>query len=181
MAAKKITKVGIGKCDVYVKDIEDESAKWLRVPTPVQNSTQLNPTQGEKQEAKVEGGDNEDVIYGRNNYSAVMQIRRTSNRDMPIKHIDGTVAHNYAMACIPRGGKEGVPGFYIPNSSVQVQDSFTTTDGGTDLYTFDALAPDDGGDDSKKVKWGVITATEAEGTITLTGKGGDFSEEGDTL
>lgn len=181
MAAKKITKVGMGKCNVYVKDLEAETPKWLKVPTPVQNSTQLNPAQGEKQEAKVEGGDNEDVVYGKNNYSAVMQIRRTSNRDMPIKHIDGTVAHNYALACVPRGSKEGVPGFYIPNSSVQVQDSFTTTDGGTDLYTFDALAPDGEDEDAKKVRWGVLTVTESDGNITITGKGGDFVDAGEEL
>lgn len=170
-------KVGFGKCDVYVKDLEAESPAWVKTPTPVDQSTVLTPTKGEKKEAKVEGGDTEDVLYSKSAYALAYQIRKTSNREMPIKHKDGVVDHRYAVVVVPREGMEGIPGPYIAESAVSVEDSFSTTDGGTDLFTHDAILPEDGSE--RKVKWGHFTVTKAAdgGAISITANGVDFDKE----
>ena len=64
---------------------------------------------------------------------------------------------------------------------VSVEDAFSTQEGGTDLYTHDAVKPDDG---SRMVKWGQITVTKdnATGKITkIVAKGDDFGENEKTI
>lgn len=170
--AQQVKKVGWGKPSIFIKDLETENAGWEKVPTPVEKSTNLTPTKGEKKEAKIEGGDSEDVLYGANNYALAYQIRRTSNKKMPIKHNDGVVDHHYAAVVVPQNTK--APGCYIADSAVSVEDGFTTDDGGTDLYTHDAVLPDG---EKKKVKWGQFNVTENEGTITIKATGDDFGED----
>ncbi len=171
---KKPKKVGWGKPDTYIKDLEAENPEWMLTPPAVEKSTQLTPTKGEKKEAKVEGGDNEDVLYNANNYDLAYQIRRTSNKTMPIKHVDGVVDHHYAVVVVPKN--RTAPGPYIAESAVSVEDNFTTDDGGTDLYTHSAILPDG---EERKVKWGIFTVTKdpETGKITIKASGGDFGEE----
>lgn len=90
-----------GKPRIFVKDLDEASAKWKEVPTPVENSTQLTPTKGDKKEAKVEGGENEDVRYSKNTYALAYQIRIAKGKVMPFEHDDGIIAHNYAVAVQP--------------------------------------------------------------------------------
>ena len=167
--------IGWGKAGIYLCDLDVENSEWIQAPTPVENSINLTPTKGSKQEAKLEGGENEDVRYGANNYALAYQIRRAKNKEMPIKHIDGIVAHNYGVIVVPADDK--VPSAcYIERSVVSVEDAFSTQEGGTDLYTLDAVKPDDG---SRMVKWGQITVTKdnATGKITkIVAKGEDFGE-----
>lgn len=173
MANKSPRKVGWGKPDTYVKDLEAENPEWILTPPAVENSTQLTPTKGTKKEATIEGGDNEDVLYGANNYALAYQIRRTSNKEMPIRHDDGVVDHHYAVVVIPRN--RTAPGPYIAESAVSVEDAFSTEEGGTDLYTHDAVLPDG---EKKKVKWGTyeVTKDEATGKIKISAKGEDFGD-----
>ena len=169
---KKPRKIGWGKPDTYVKDLEAANPEWLLTPTAVEKSTQLTPTKGEKKEGKIEGGDNEDVLYGANNYELAYQIRRTSNKEMPIKHFDGVVDHHYAVVVIPQNRE--APGPYIAESAVSVEDGFTTDDGGTDLYTHSAVLPDG---EKRKVKWGKYTVTNEAGKIKITASGEDFGKD----
>ena len=97
--------IGWGKAGIYLCDLDVENSEWIQAPTPVENSTNLTPTKGSKQEAKLEGGENEDVRYGANNYALAYQIRRAKNKEMPIKHIDGIVAHNYGVIVVPADDK----------------------------------------------------------------------------
>lgn len=167
--------IGWGKPKyLLVKDLDATTPKWVKVPTPVENSTQLTPTKGSKQEAKIEGGENEDVRYGANNYALAYQVRRAKNKTMPIKHVDGVVAHNYAAIVVPED--DSVPSAcYIAKSAVSVEDAFSTQEGGTDLYTHDVTKPDDG---SRMVKWGTIKVTEStDGEIaSIKATGEDFGE-----
>lgn len=57
--------IGWGKPRIFIKDLDASSPKWEELPTPVEDSTQLTTTKGDKQEAKIEGGENEDVKYGK--------------------------------------------------------------------------------------------------------------------
>lgn len=173
-----MAQIGWGKCSVYVCDLSATTAKWEKLPTPMEGTTQLSVTKGTKSEAKIEGGENEDVRYGANTYALAYQIRKAKGRTAVISHIDGVVAHNYAVVVVPED--PAVPsGLYIPLSAVSVEDAFSTTDGGTDLYTHDALKPTDGG---KQVKWGAIAVTEVDGEITeIKGTGGDFQAAGEEI
>lgn len=93
--------IGWGKPRIFVKDLDASSPKWEELPTPVENSTQLTTTKGDKQEAKIEGGENEDVKYGKNTYALVLNIRAAKGRKRPISDSDGVVTHNYAIALQP--------------------------------------------------------------------------------
>lgn len=152
--------IGWGKPRIFVKDLDAETPKWEELPTPVEDSTQLVTTKGEKQEAKIEGGENEDVKYSRNTYALNLNIRAAKGRQRPISDEDGVVAHNYAVVLQPED--IAVQGFAIEKSTVSVEDTFTTADGGVWAYAFDALKPASG----KQVKWGVVTVTESAGSVS---------------
>lgn len=169
----KTDKIGWGKPGIYLKNLDKDGSGWEESPTPADQTTKLTPTKGEKKEALLEGGDPEDVKYGRNKYALEYQIRRTSKKKMPIAHEDGVVEDHYAVVVVPENNT--APGPYIPNSVVSVDDAFTTADGGTDLYQHDAVKPEDGG---KKVRWGQFTVTKDEtGKIKITATGGDFGDK----
>ena len=149
-----------GKPRFFINDLDADSAAWKDAPTPVENSTTLTPTKGDKQEAKLEGGANEDVRYASNTYALAYQIRIAKGKTMPFEHNDGIVAHQYAVAVQPEDPL--VPGIMIDRSTVSAEDNFTTEEGGSITYTHDALKPDEG----NQVKWGVIKVTESAGSIS---------------
>lgn len=153
--------LGWGKPRILVKDLDATGAAWEELPTPVENSTQLATTKGDKQEAKVEGGENEDVKYGKNTYALTFNIRAAKGRKRPISDTDGVVLHNYAIAVQPED--KDVQGFVMEKSAVSVEDTFTAQDGGVWAYTFDALKA---AKDKKQVQWGKIIVTESAGNIT---------------
>ncbi len=155
-----MAQIGWGKPRIFIKDLDADSAAWKEVPTPVENSTTLTPTKGDKQEAKLEGGANEDVRYASNTYALAYQIRIAKGKTMPFEHNDGIVAHQYAVAVQPEDPL--VPGIMIDRSTVSAEDNFTTEEGGSITYTHDALKPDAG----NQVKWGVIKVTESAGSIS---------------
>ena len=71
------------------------------------------------------------------------------------------VAHNYAVALQPED--PDVQGFCMEKTTVSVEDTFTTADGGIWAYMFDALKP---GADKKQIQWGKIIVTESAGSIS---------------
>lgn len=165
--------IGWGKPTIFIKNLSKENAKWFKVPTPTQDSVQLTPTKGDKKEAKLEGGDNEDVKYGKNNYELSYQIRLATGKKMPIQHDEGIVEDEYAVAVQPEN-PEVPSGFIIDKSRVSVEDPFSSDEGGEWTFTHDALKPEKG----KKVKWGVITATgDDTNGYEVTGVGEDFETE----
>ena len=148
--------IGWGKPKIEVCKLESDGTMpatptWEALPTPVEGTTQLTPTKGDKLEAKIEGGENEDVKYKRNIYQLVCNIRAAKGRTKPIEDEDGVVNDQYAVRLTPED--DTVPGFTIDRAAVSVEDSFTSDEGGIWIYTFDVLKPATG----KQVKWGVIT------------------------
>lgn len=159
-----------GKPRIFVKDLDATSPKWAELPTPAEDSTSLETTKGDKTEAKIEGGANEDVRYKKNTYALNLNIRAAKNRKRPISDVDGLVVNKYAVVVQPEDAT--APGFAIESSTVSVEDTFSSADGGVWSYTFDALQPAAG----NQVKWGVITVTESAGSITdIKIKGDDDS------
>lgn len=166
--------IGWGKPRIFIKDLDAETPVWEELPTPVEDSTTLETTKGDKQEAKIEGGENEDVKYGRNTYALNLSIRAAKGRQRPMSDEDGVIAHNYAVVLQPEDPM--VQGFAIEKSTASVEDNFTSAEGGVWAYAFDALKPASG----KQVKWGVVKVTESDGSISkieLDPEGDDESFE----
>ena len=83
---------------------------------PVEGSTKLTPTKGEKKEAKVEGGENEAVKYAKSTYTFEFEIRAAKGRTKPIEDEDGVVADEYAFRLTPENPE--CEGFLIERSAV---------------------------------------------------------------
>ena len=143
--------LGWGKCKVFIKDLDDTDANWLELPTPVENTTTLETTKGDKQEAKVEGGENEDVRYAKSTYVLNLNIRAAKGRVKPIKDSDGIVDHNYSVAVQPED--PAAIGIFIPKAKPSVEDNWSTEEGGIWNYAFDALK----NDTTTQVQMGVVS------------------------
>lgn len=152
--------LGWGKCRVVVKDLDEVSGAWKDLPTPVEDSTTLETTKGDKQEAKIEGGENEDVRYSKNSYVLNLSIRAAKGRAKPIVDDDGIVTHNYAVAV--QAEDPEAPGILIDKAKVSVSSTWSTSEGGIWEYSFDALKPDSG----RMVKEGPVTIQESAGNIS---------------
>lgn len=152
--------IGWGKPRVFVKKVGDTS--WFELPTAVEGTTSLATTKGSKTEAKIEGGENEDVRYSKNTYALTLNIRAAKNRKRPFDDNDGIIDGNYEVMLQPEDAE--VDGIYMQKSTVSVEDTWTAADGGVWAYTFDALKPDDNTD---QVKWGVVSVDE-NGTPSFT-------------
>ena len=161
-----------GKCTLFIKKYGD--TKWKRLVTPVEDSTNLTPTQGDKMEAKIEGGTNEAVKYKSNTYQLTYNIRKAQGRKQPIANKDGVVKDEYAVMLQPED--DTTDGFYIERTSVNVQDTFTTADGAIWQLTHDALEPTKG----NTVKWGQVTVSQT-GTGESAVNKVAFSENEDML
>lgn len=160
-------------------DATGEKGDWKEMHTPVEGTTELQTTKGDKQEAKIEGGENEDVRYSKSTYALVFNIRAAKGRKKPIAASDGLVSGNYAVCLQPEDADND--GFMIDKAAVSVEDAFTAADGGVWAYAFDALKP---ADNSDQVKWGKVAVTaDADGKITAvtfteTEEGESETEEG---
>lgn len=154
-----------GKPGLYLRKIGDKTTnKWIKLPTPVEGTTQLTTTKGTKVEAKVEGGENEDVRYGKNTYALEFEIRAAKGRKKPVPDADGIIDGNYELALQPED-PEAV-GIKIDKGALSVEDTWSSADGGKWKYTLDALKPDTG--DQVKNGKVVVDETSGEPTVTFT-------------
>ena len=149
-----------GKCRLFTKDLDKSGAKWKEWPTPVEGSTTLETSKGDKQEAKIEGGENEDVRYAKSTYVLNANIRAAKGRKKPIADSDGIIPHNFAVAVQPED-PEAV-GIMIDKAKPSVADTWATEEGAIWEYAFDALKPESG----DQVKMGTVTVSEQDGVIS---------------
>lgn len=149
-----------GKCKVYIKDLDATAPKWALLATPAEGTTTLETTKGEKKEAKIEGGENEDVRYAKSTYALNLTIRALKGRKKPIADSDGIIAHNYAVAVLPED--PSCYGILIDKAKPSVADTYSSEEGIQWEYVFDALKPDNG----DQVKVGVVTVTGSDDNIT---------------
>lgn len=152
-----------GKCRLFTKNLDVAGAKWKEWPTPAENSTTLETSKGDKKEAKIEGGENEDVRYSKSTYVLNAHIRAAKGRKKPIADSDGIIPHNYAVAIQPED-PEAV-GIMIDKSKPSVADTFSTEEGAMWEYAFDALKPETG----DQVKMGTVTVeTGTDGALEIS-------------
>ena len=145
-----------GKCTIFIKDLGTDNAKWKKLATPVEDSTNLASTQGDKLEAKIEGGENEAVKYKKNTYQLTYNIRKAQGCNQPMANTDGVVKNEYAVLLLPEDAS--TDGFYIERTSANIQDNFTTAEGAIWQVTHDALSPSTEG--TNTVKWGKVTVVD---------------------
>lgn len=134
-----------GKCTIWIGKLGASNAapsSWTKVPTPVENSTILTATKGEKTEAKIEGGEVEAVRYGKNTYSLAFNIRAAKGRTKPVEDTNGTIEGNYAIKLQPED--KTVEGLNIKKATLSMLPSFSTADGTIWQYTADVIVPADG-------------------------------------
>lgn len=136
-----MSKIGWGKPRIAVAKI-GTGATWKEMPTPVQGSTAMNVEKGEKREALIEGGEVEDVKYDKNKHALVCTVRALTGRNIPIPHQDGEVEGEYILALQPED-KTVPSGIVIQTARVSVETQFSSEDGVSLVYTFDALKPKD--------------------------------------
>ena len=151
-----------GKPSIYVKSLTDASATWREIPTPADGSCTLETTDGEKTEAKFEGGENEDVKYGRNTYDLKYDVRVAKGKNAPFVDADGVISGLYAVLLQPE--EVDCPGIYIERSSAHASATFSSADGATRTYTHSALKALFGA----QVKLGKVTVTKNSTTGAVT-------------
>lgn len=128
---------------------------WIDIPTPVENSTKLTPTKGEKKEAKIEGGENEAVKYAASTYTFEFEVRVGEGRDEPIEHIDGVISGEYALKLQPE--EKTLKGIIIDRGVFSAEDTWDAENGSKVKYTMDVLKPAIG----KQVKREVVNFSGA--------------------
>lgn len=148
-----------GKPRIVVKKKDTgETVTYIEFYTPVEDSTQLTTTKGEKKEAKIEGGENEAVKFKKNTYSLAAQVRIGLNDDgsvrkKPIPDSDGVIDGEYELWLQPENAK-GL-GIHMEGCTISVEDVYTAADGIILTYNFDAIKVD--GHD--QVEWGTVEIT----------------------
>jgi hypothetical protein len=142
-----------GKPNIFIRKVmADGYGAFISLYTPVEESTEMSTTKGDKQEAKIEGGENEGVRYSKSTYALAATIRGAKGRKKPVKDADGIVDGEYQVFLQPENAT--TPGMVMLKSTISLEETYTASDGLQWVYTFDALKPDDGGD---QVRWGTVT------------------------
>ena len=131
--------IGWGKPTIEIKRAGEGNEKWEAFATPVEDSTQLTTTQGDKVEARVEGGGNEAVRYNANTYELVFGIRQVPGRKELIEDLDGVVQGEYSVRITPEN--ENAIGCFIERAAVNVQVSYSASEGVVKTYSFSTLKP----------------------------------------
>lgn len=140
-----------GKCKIFAKNADVVGSYAYELATPVEDSTELTPTKGDKLEAKIEGGENEDVKYKRSTYALTYNIRKAKNRKAPFPAVDGLVSDHFGIMLMPEDPT--CEGFLIESSTVGIDDTYTTADGAIWAVQHDAVKAQTG----DTVKWGTVT------------------------
>ena len=157
-----MSRLSWGRPRIFVKDLDTQNATWKELNVPVQDSTELQPTKGDKMEAPIEGGENEDVKYRASKYVIVYAIRKLQGRSVPIPHTNGIAAKSYAFCLMPEDA--GNIGFYVERTTVSVDDNFTCSEGAAWSIQHDAIAAQSG----NTIKWGVPSITGENGAKKLS-------------
>lgn len=140
---------------------KSEGGKYRKLHTPVEGSTSLETTEGDKTEAKIEGGEIEDVRYNKSTYQLKFQIRGLKGGKKPFTEKDGIVAGNHSFWVVPEDA--ACPGIQISKSHVSVKTSFTAADGVIYDITVDALSNDNG---DAQCQFGTVSVTGSDDNIT---------------
>lgn len=184
-----------GKYNVFVKDLDatsDNGYDWILLPTPKEQSVAVNPTEGDKLEAKEEGGGIVDSRRSKSTYEVVYELFQKKGEAHPLaaKTVDGMVIGNYALAIQP-AEDTAVQGIYVGKSTISASDNLSSQEGGSTTYTHSCVIPTNDSVAAKVIGtdthyaslcWKVITAEITTGKtkykLTFADPGASQSGEG---
>ena len=148
---------------------------WELLSTPVEDSTNLTGTQGDKTEATIEGGEAEATKYNAATFELAMNVRMAleennkhrflptelyGKKEVTISSVATQVvdlskysSSSVAVVLIPQDAE--APGFYCPSCSVSIMETYTAADGAMWEITLAPNVPSGGG---KAVQFGKYTA-----------------------
>lgn len=149
-----------GKPRIFVKALIDGGV-LRELPTPVDDSTNLETTEGDKTEAKIEGGEIEAVRYDKSTYKLSLQIRMKAGSKMPFANKDGIVTDNYEVTVAPENAE--AYGFRMKEAHVSLKTSYTSNDGVLVDVAFDALSNQSG---DAQCEFGTVTLSEEGGKVS---------------
>lgn len=138
-----------GKIAIDVRDYKStaygSSDTFTRLSIPVENSTQINVTAGDKKEAKQEGGENVDVKVGANTYEIVFRlfVKKTDATAYPaiLTAVNGVVSGEKNIRVVPVDDSECY-GMEMARASVSCVENFTSEQGVTLEYHCNGLLDD---------------------------------------
>lgn len=133
-----------GKPEIeYIKLVNGEipsSGTWSKMPNPKQGTFAINQTEGERKEAKGEGGILVDVDQASSTFTMEFDIFAAgADFELPIAAKNGTIADEYAIRFVPFDST--LAGVIFKRARVSIATSMTTEDGMLHHYTFTALQP----------------------------------------
>ena len=159
------------------------SSRFELLSTPVEDSTQLTGTQGDKTEATIEGGEAEATRLAAATFELAMNVRMAledddKHRILPLEFygkiptgqqgagnpdISKYTESSVSVVLIP--AEANAPGFYCPTCAVSITETYTAADGAMWEIVLAPNVPSGGG---KAVQFGKYTASKL-GTKTTKG------------
>lgn len=147
---------------------------WQLLSTPVEDSTNLTGTQGDKTEATIEGGEAEATKFNAATFELAMNVRMALDEGDAYRYLpdylykanesNGRItgydhneftSKNVAIVVIPQ--EPNAPGFYCPDASVSIMETYTAADGAMWEITFGLNATST----LRAVNFGQYQATDA--------------------
>lgn len=157
-----MAQIGWGKNRHFVKDITDEGKGWRELPTPAEDTFEVTTEKGDKLEAKLEGGEYEDVKYKKNTNSVSFDIRVAKGKKRPFADKMGVIEHEFEYYSQPED--TSVPsGIHISRARISCEVKGTDAEGVTLTYNVEAMSPTTAVD---AMQIGTVTVTESAGKIS---------------
>lgn len=115
------------------------ASTWTTLPEIVEKTALLTTEKGAKIEAPGEGGEIIDTRYSKNKYKFEAELFVKKGDTKPISDVDGTITKKYSVRLTPED--DTLEGWQIDNSSVSVEETWSSDKGKNWKYTFDGLKP----------------------------------------
>ena len=115
---------------------------WIELDTPVENSSKMTATKGDKKEMKIEGGEVIATRYGKNSYLFECEIPVGAGSEKPIKDEDGVIHDEYAVRLTPEN--DDAQGWIMEKTNVSCEDTWDSESGSKWKYSFDGVKPNSG-------------------------------------
>lgn len=129
-----------GRPRIFISKLNNgEVTTWKEFSTPVDGSTKLDTSEGDKKEAKIEGGENEAVKYNKSTYTLEFEVREAVGREQPYTNTDGLIDGEYALHIQPENAS--AKGIKFDRGVLSVLTQFGSEDGIVYHYKYDALKP----------------------------------------
>lgn len=141
---------------------------WKAIDTPKKDTLKLTPTAGEEVTAQEEGGDDVDNRVGANSFLLEFDLFVKKGKERPWDDNDGIITGNHAFRYTPED--EETEGFLIDNSTVSVEESYSTAEGKLLHYKAKVLKPASGKKLKPYIKGKTISAPAGQAVATVNEK-----------